>query len=74
MTKEVITKRLWGLGLVYEAEVLSRISRGEGNILGMKRLQVKRQRLVSIWTLSPTIFSGGGIDMIKPTPQMVSGG
>ena len=30
MTKKVISKYLWDFGLVYEAELLSRISRGKG--------------------------------------------
>ena len=42
--------------------------------LGMKRSQVKRRILVIIWTLSSTILSGGGINMVKPTPQIILGG
>ena len=41
---KVITKRLWDFGLVYEAELLSIISRGKENGLDMKMLQVKRRR------------------------------
>ena len=40
----------------------------------MKRLKVKHQILVSIWTVSSTISSGGGVDLINPTPHMIPGG
>ena len=71
MTKKVIPKRLWYFGIVYEAELLSGMSRVRGNWLDMKKLQVKHQRLVSICTFSSTILSGDRIDLINLTPQMI---
>ena len=41
MTKKVIPKWLWDFGLVYEAELQSIMSRGEGKRSGYKEVTVK---------------------------------
>ena len=41
MTNKVVLKRLWYLGLVYEAEMLSRMSRGKGKRTGYEEVAVK---------------------------------
>ena len=38
MTKKVIPKRLWGFGIVYEVELLSRISRVKGKWTGYEEV------------------------------------
>ena len=38
MTKKVIPKRLWGCGLVYDAELLSKMSRGNNKQTGYEEV------------------------------------
>ena len=45
MTKKVIPKRLWGCGLVYDAELLSKISRGNNKQTGYEEVRGKTLKI-----------------------------
>ena len=74
ITKKVIPKWLWYFGVVYKAELLSRMSRGKGKRTGCEEVTSKSHRSVIILTVSYTILSSGGINLVNPTSPMIPGG